>query len=142
MKVLLLIFTLFFISVAGLTAFLYWSSKKSLLPKDAAIGCVVSRNVETVLFSLTLLIIFIYLLTQRDGGLLLMLDELRPQFTAVYLVLAGIVLLLLVGTVVMTFLRRTAWAVCIASIVLYIYAVILYGPFDLMERIVNLCAWS
>jgi len=138
MMLLIQICILIFVSVIGLAAFLWWLSKKSALPNDAPIGCNISRNVETVLFSLTLLMIFIYLLTQRAGGLLLKLDELRPQFAMVYLVLAGIVLLILAATVVIAYFRQTMWAVCVASVIIFAYAWILDGPFDLLHRLVNL----
>ena len=112
---------------------------RNTVAKTAPFGCKVSRNVETLLLSLMTLVVFIYLLTNvRAGGLLPRLNELRPAFVNVYLTLAGVVLLILAAAVALAFLRRTTWAVVIVAAVLYIYAFIIDGPFDLLRRLVNL----
>lgn len=116
-----------------------WLRRRESRACGGARASLVSRAVETVQLLLITALVFVFLITcEEKGGLLLKLCDLRPQFTAVYLALAGIVLLTLILLTVAAFRGRTRGAVCLAFVVLYIYAFILDGPFDLMRALVRL----
>jgi hypothetical protein len=116
-----------------------WLRRRDARTHIVSPGSVVSRTVETAAWAMMTSVCFVFLLTNPDkGGLLLRLHDLRPQFVIVYLTLAAVVLLILILLLRAAYLGKTRGAVCLTFAVLYVYAFIQDGPFDLMRGLVRL----
>jgi hypothetical protein len=132
-------FVYFALPVLGSGAVWLWLRRRDTRSCGLLLGSAVSRTVETVAWAMITSVWFVCLLTNPErGGLLLRLHDLRPQFVIVYLTVAALVLLILVLLLRAVYLGKTRGAVCLTFLVLYVYAFIQDGPFDLMRRLVRL----
>ena len=119
---------------------------KSNLPESAGRGGAVSRISESLLVAIAGIVFLIYLGCVSNSGLILKLDEFRPEFARVHIVLflcaiAGVVL-----STVLAGLGRAGYGVVLLSIVLFSYSHIArqgsFGPGYLITKIAPKDSWE
>ena len=118
--------------------FLRFSKVENVLAGSAPVGDKVSAIAEAIILLCVGGIIFIFTATNTStGGRMLILDELHPVFASVNLtvaVCAGVCLLL---SVLVCLFWRTSVATILAAFVLIVYATLLNGPGELLEKMVG-----
>ncbi len=115
--------------------FLRFSKVENVLAGSAPVDDKVSAIAEAIILLCVGGIIFIFTATNTStGGRMLILDELHPVFASVnrtVAICAGVCLLL---SVLVCLFRRTSVATILAAFVLIVYATLLNGPGELLEK--------
>jgi len=111
-----------------------WVPKRKALPASARAGSLASRIAETlVLLCMGAAILVLTATSRSTGGRLLILDELRPEFATVNLVVAGCAVAGLVLAVLACVFWRTWAGMVLMAIVLSAYGLALNGVEGLLE---------
>ncbi|MHC4086128.1 MAG: HEAT repeat domain-containing protein [Planctomycetota bacterium] len=115
--------------------YLGWIPKRRDLANSAPAGNRITRMSEATVLLCAATAIFVFIATNTStGGRMLILDELHPVFASVnrtVAICAGVCLLL---SVLVCLFRRTFVATILAAFVLIVYATLLNGPGELLEK--------
>ena len=113
-----------------------WVPKRKALPASARAGSLASRIAETLVLLCIGAAMLVFTATNGStGGRLLILDELRPEFATVNLVVAGCAFAGLVIAVLVCVFWRTWAGVVLMATVLSAYGLALNGPRGLLESL-------
>ncbi|MHC4168600.1 MAG: hypothetical protein ACYSWQ_16740, partial [Planctomycetota bacterium] len=106
------------------------------LPKSAPASNRTTRVAEALILLCAALAILVFTATNSStGGLLLMLDRLRPGFAVTNVAVAVAAAAGVALGVLITFFRRTSLGVLIATAALSCYGMVLNGPNDWLESL-------
>jgi len=110
-------------------------SAASNLPASAPLGSKKSRWAETVLLFCVTGTIFVFIATSTStGGRLLVLDRLNPAFASVNIIVAVCIGVCLLLCILICYFGQASVATIMVGLVLVIYATLLNGPGELLER--------